>query len=84
MVNHGQCVAMARARAAADMKNKIQYKPLLLLFTSMIKILCKNRVQHPIIIIFKTNQSVSYHFESFYYFRPPLCLLYMTVNLVKF
>jgi hypothetical protein len=44
-VNHGQCVAIARARAATEIKNKIQYKPLELLLTSMIKILRKNKVE---------------------------------------
>ena len=34
---------MAKARAAVEMKNKIQYNPLELLLASMIKILRKNK-----------------------------------------
>jgi len=45
-VNQGQCVAMASAKAATEIKNNIQYKPLELLFASMIKILRKNRAQN--------------------------------------
>ena len=45
-VNHGQCIAIAKASAATEIKNKIQYKPLELLFTSMTKILRKNKAQN--------------------------------------
>ena len=83
-VNHGQCAMIAKARAAVEIKNNNQYKPLELLFTSMIKILRKNKVQYLIISIFKTNLSVSYYFKSFYYFRRQMCLLHTTVNLAKF
>jgi len=48
-VNQGQWVAMATTSAITEIKNKIQYSPFELLFTSMIKILRKNRAQNLII-----------------------------------
>ena len=42
-VSQGQCVAIATSSAAVDKKNRIQYKPLDLLFISMSSILRKNR-----------------------------------------
>ena len=42
-VSQGQWVAMATPRAIVEIKNNIQYSPLEFLFTSMIKILRKNR-----------------------------------------
>jgi hypothetical protein len=50
-VNQGQCVAMAKTRATTEIKNKIQYNPFELLFTSMILILRKNRVEIQIIAL---------------------------------
>lgn len=43
-VSQGQCVAMATINAAVEIKNNNQYKPLRFLFTSMEKILRKNRI----------------------------------------
>ena len=45
-VNQGQWAMMAKAKAAVDTKNNSQYIPFELLFTSMIKILRKNRVEN--------------------------------------
>lgn len=42
-VSHGQCVKMANASAAVDIKNNNQYKPVFLLRTSIGLILRKNR-----------------------------------------
>jgi len=36
-VSQGQCVATANTKAAVEIKNKIQYKPLLFLLTSIEK-----------------------------------------------
>lgn len=43
-VSQGQCVAIAMIKAAVEIKNKIQYNPLLFLLASIDKILRKNRV----------------------------------------
>jgi hypothetical protein len=42
-VSQGQFVAMASKRAAVETKKRIQYKPFLFFFTSMVRILRKNR-----------------------------------------
>jgi hypothetical protein len=66
-VNQGQWVAMAKTRAITEIKNKIQYNPFELLFTSMIKILRKNRVQNQI-ISFKPQEGFT-NLVKVYYFR---------------
>lgn len=43
-VSQGQLVAMATTKAAVEIKNNNQYKPLRFLFTSMEKNFRKNRV----------------------------------------
>ena len=43
-VSQGQCVATATTKAAVEIKNNNQYRPFRFLFTSMEKILRKNRV----------------------------------------
>ena len=40
-VSQGQCVAIATTKAAVEIKNNNQYKPLRFLFTSMEKVCAK-------------------------------------------
>lgn len=46
MVSHGQCAQIAKSKAAVEIKNISQYKPVDFFLTSMAKNFCKNRGEH--------------------------------------